>query len=102
MSPWQFSGSEWWQVIKRTLQALKHDNVNVIAAGVAFFSLLAIFPLITAALSIFSYFTNPGDVDAIIRSVSALMPGDALGIITDQISSVLNADQSKVLSLIHI
>jgi len=95
-SPLKFSGSDWWQIIIRTAQATKHDNVNVIAAGVAFFSLLAVFPLISAALSIFSYFTDPGDVDAIIKSVSSLMPGDALGLITDQISSVLNADRSKV------
>lgn len=96
------SGRAWWQIIKRTLHAVKHDNVNVIAAGVAFFSLLAVFPLITAALSIFSYFTDPGDVDAIINSVASLIPDGALGIITDQISSVLNADRSRITAGIFI
>lgn len=94
-SPWKFSGSDWWQILKRTVLASKHDNINVIAAGVAFFSLLAVFPLISAALSVFSYFANPGDVDGIINAVASLMPGEALAIIDTQISSVLNADRSN-------
>ena len=95
-SPWQFSASDWWQIIKRTALASKHDNVNVIAAGVAFFSLLAVFPLISAALSVFSYFSNPSDVDGIINTLATLMPGEAFSIIENQVSSVLNADRSNV------
>ena len=91
-SPWKFSASDWWAVIKRTWKSASYDNVNVIAAGVAFFSLLAVFPLISAALSTFSYFADPGDVDGITESVASLLPGDAFAILDNQVESVLSAD----------
>lgn len=95
-SPWQYGLSDWWAVIKRTFMASQYDNVTVIAAGVAFFSLLAVFPLISAALSIFSFFANPGDVDGITSTLSSLMPSEAYSIIEGQVTSVLNADRGSI------
>lgn len=90
-APWKFSLADWWDVAKRTFKAAHHDNVGVIAAGVAFFSLLAVFPLITAALSTVSYFANPSDVEGITQTVATLLPGEAFAILDDQINSVLSA-----------
>ena len=75
----------------RTWKETNHDNVSVIAAGVAFFSLLAVFPLITAALSTVSYFVDPEDVQGITKSFATLLPGDAYDILDGQITSVLSA-----------
>ena len=94
-SPWHFNRSDWWAVVKRTVQSAQYDNVTVIAAGVAFFSLLAVFPLISAALSTFSYFADPGDVDGMTNTVASLLPGEAYGIIESQITTVLSADEEK-------
>lgn len=94
-SPWKYSGGDWFSVLKRTWLAAHHDNVSVIAAGVAFFSLLAVFPLISAALSTFSYFANPGDVDGIIDTVASLLPGEAFSILEGQVTSVLSAPPSN-------
>lgn len=90
-APWKLTAADWWQVAKRTWKASHHDNVSVIAAGVAFFSLLAVFPLITAALSTFSYFADPSDVEGITKSVAALLPGEAYAILEGQVNSVLSA-----------
>ena len=90
-SPWKYGLSDWWAVIKRTWKEAHHDNVSVIAAGVAFFSLLAVFPLITAALSTVSYFADPSDVQGITGAFATLLPGDAYAILDSQINSVLSA-----------
>ncbi len=90
-SPWKLSAKDWWAVLKRTWLAAHHDNVSVIAAGVGFFSLLAVFPLISAALSTFSYFANPGDVDGITDAVALMIPTEAFQILDGQITSVLAA-----------
>ena len=63
----------------------------MIAAGVAFFSLLAVFPLISAALSTVSYFADPKDVEGIAASVARLIPGEAYSILEGQVNSVLSA-----------
>lgn len=90
-SPWKYGLSDWWNVIKRTWKEAHHDNVSVIAAGVAFFSLLAVFPLITAALSTFSYFADPGDVQGLTRTFADFLPGEAYAILDGQVNSVLAA-----------
>jgi membrane protein len=90
-SPWKYGLSDWRAVIKRTWKEAHHDNVSVIAAGVAFFSLLAVFPLITAALSTVSYFADPSDVRGITSAFATLLPGDAYDILDSQINSVLSA-----------
>ena len=90
-SPWKYGLSDWFNVLKRTWKEAHHDNVSVIAAGVAFFSLLAVFPLITAALSTFSYFADPGDVKSIISTFASFLPEGAYKILNSQVNSVLSA-----------
>jgi len=90
-SPWKYKLSDWLAGLKRTWKEASHDNVSVIAAGVAFFSLLAVFPLITAALSTVSYFVDPEDVQGITNNFAELLPSEAFGILNNQINSVLSA-----------
>ncbi|WP_121098664.1 YihY/virulence factor BrkB family protein [Litorimonas taeanensis] len=90
-SPYKFGLADWWAVIKRTYISAQRDNVSVVAAGVAFFSLIAVFPLISAAISIFGYFANPQDADEATQIISALMPGQAFDVIQNQIVTVVDA-----------
>jgi len=43
MHPKQFSLANWWQITQRVMQKVEQDNMSLIAAGVAFYFLLAIF-----------------------------------------------------------
>lgn len=90
-SPWKYGLSDWFHVLKRTWKEANHDNVSVIAAGVAFFSLLAVFPMITAALSTVSYFVDPSDVQNITSTFAAVLPEEAYNILEGQVNSVLSA-----------
>lgn len=94
--PWQFTLRDWQQISVRVMREVNNDNVGVIAAGVAFFSLLAIFPLITACLSIYGYFADPAKVQEMLLSVSGVMPGDAWVLLNDQITSVVQAPDAKL------
>ena len=87
--PMHFSRRDWLQILVRTGRELSSDNVSVVAAGVAFFSLLAVFPFITACLSIYGYFADPAHVQNMLLSVSGLMPGDAWVLLNDQITGVI-------------
>ena len=48
--------------MKRAWQETKDDNISLLAAGVAFFAFLAIFPALIAAVSIYGLIANPADV----------------------------------------
>ena len=90
-SPWEFSARDWWAIIKRTWREIHDDNVTIVAAGVAFFTLLAIFPLITACLSIYAIFADPGQVENLTQGVNSVLPEQAWNILQAQIISVITA-----------
>jgi len=89
--PLQFTLRDWWHIIKATARETNADNVSVVAAGVAFFSLLAIFPLLTACLSIYGFFADPAKVQELLYSISAVLPADAWAILDQQINAILSA-----------
>ncbi len=47
--PWQ----GWKDILLRTKEDLSKDNLSIVAAGVAFYALLAIFPAIGAMVAIY-------------------------------------------------
>ena len=90
-SPWEFTARDWWAIIRRTWREIHDDNVTIVAAGVAFFTLLAIFPLITACLSIYALFADASQVESLTQSVNSVLPEQAWNILQAQIVSVVTA-----------
>jgi len=87
---------DWWAITKSTWREIHKDNVAIVAAGVAFFSLLAIFPLITACLSIYGYFADPSQVQGLLRNVNSVLPQEAWEILNRQITAVISASSGKL------
>lgn len=90
-SPLKFNLREYGQIAARVFLQINRDNVPVVAAGVAFFALLSIFPLISASLSIYGYVADLSDVQGLVNFLRPLMPEAAWVIISDQIASVVSA-----------
>ncbi|WP_298917818.1 YihY/virulence factor BrkB family protein [uncultured Algimonas sp.] len=90
-TPFGFTLREYGQIAARVFVQVNKDNVPVVAAGVAFFALLSIFPLISASLSIYGYFADLTDVRGMANFLQPLMPKSAWIIISDQIASVISA-----------
>lgn len=95
-SPWRFEPKHYWSVIKRTLVEIREDNVTIVAAGVAFFTMLAIFPLITACLSIYGLFADPYEVQQQINAVASLLPADSWKLLDTQMRAVAAAPPDKL------
>ncbi len=80
-----------WSVVDR----IGRDNVSMIAAGVAFYGLLAIFPALAAIVSVYGLFSDPGEVSRQISSLSYLLPPEALKLITDGLQSFVSKSSSQ-------
>jgi membrane protein len=81
----------WWQVVRRAFKESSADNVPILAAGVAFFGFLAIFPAMIAAITLYGIFADPETVAAQVRDLSAALPEQAQPILADQLQSVASA-----------
>ncbi len=67
----------------------KRDNLSVVAAGVAFYSLLAIFPALAAAVSIYGLVADPAQLQQQLQSMSQMLPQQAYQILDQQLSSLV-------------
>src|SRR5690606_40822593 len=53
----------WRQIALRVKDELSKDNISIVAAGIAFHGLLAIFPAIAALVSIYGLIADPADIE---------------------------------------
>lgn len=93
-SPLRFNRKDIWHIAKCSWGEISRDNVPIIAAGVAFFALLALFPLISACLSIYGYLADPAGAQQHLNRVSGLLPPDAWSLINAQVQSVASAPKT--------
>ncbi|HWP42602.1 MAG TPA: YihY/virulence factor BrkB family protein [Blastocatellia bacterium] len=85
------------QLARRTLREANEDNVLGRAAELAYFFLLALFPLLIFLLSLISFF--PSVQELIFLWLSRLMPPDAKGLIDAWIETVFSTRSGGLLSL---
>jgi membrane protein len=87
-TPGEIPPRGWLAVLKRVKRESVADNASLLAGGVAFFALLAIVPLLVAALAIWGLFANPSDATRLIRDLASGLPHSAQRLISDQLRSI--------------
>ncbi len=95
-TPFKFCLRDWIQVWPRVFKQFSLDNVGVVAAGVAFFSLLALFPLLSMTVAIYGFFSDPSDVYDLIASVSSLLPSSAWAVLNTEIMRIVTAPREHL------
>lgn len=92
-SPVEIPPHGWKDILWRVFSEISDDRVMLIAAGVTFYSLLALVPAITALVSIYGIFADPITVQKQIMLLQGFLPGGALEIIGEQVKRL--AEQPK-------
>lgn len=86
----------WWAILKRVAAQVSTDRVMTEAAGVTFFSLLAMFPAMAALISLYGLFANPRTVSDHLAAMDGLLPGGGLDIIKEQVKSLTSGEPKKL------
>lgn len=87
-TPMEIPALGWKDIFWRVKDEIAKDNVSLIAAGVAFYGLLALFPAITAIIAISGLVVEPNAVVQQLNSLSGVIPDDVIRIMTDQATAV--------------
>ncbi len=90
--PWRIPGNGWKDILVRTWQAIGRDHIGLIAAGVAFYGLLAIFPAIAVGVAVAGLVTDPQDFIGVLNDLSGALPSAAAGILVGQAAAVAGSD----------
>jgi membrane protein len=87
-APHEMPRRGWTDVLWRTWEEASNDRLLSVAAGVTFYVLLALFPAIAAFVSIYGLVADSGTVASHVGSLSAMLPGDAVEIVGEQVNRI--------------
>jgi len=87
---------DWFEIAGLLYSRISEHRVVSIAAGVTFFTLLAIFPAIAALVSIYGIFADPTVIQEHLNDLSSLLPGGAIEVIGDQLQRVSSGGKTAL------
>lgn len=94
--PNQMSWSAWRLVLGRVWQGITIDHLSIIAAGVAFFGILAIFPAIAALIAVYGLVADPHHVAETLDAARPVLPAEVFVMIEGQVDALIAAPQAKL------
>jgi membrane protein len=87
-TPEQIPLQGWRDILWRVLSSISADRILSTSGGVAFFSLLAIFPGIAAVVSLYGLFADASTIGKHLTLLSGILPAGVLALIGDQITFI--------------
>jgi membrane protein len=93
-SPHQVSARGWKDVVVRTWREMRRDNVPLLAAGVAFYALLALVPSLVAFVSIYGLVADPSEIQRNVDDALAAAPTEVQNLVESQLRAIVDAEPS--------
>ncbi len=87
-TPSEIPARGWKDILLRVYQNISEHRVLALAAGVTFYTLLAIFPAIAALVAIYGLFADPATLGDKLGTLPGVLPGGAIDVIRDQLTRV--------------
>ncbi len=97
-TPSQIQLRNWTDILRQAGQNAYKKDLSLVAGGVAYYLLLALFPALAALISLYCLVANPADVMKHVQSLSAMLPASTVKLIGVALSQLVSAS-SKSLGL---
>lgn len=95
-SPAEIPSEGWRDVFWRVWTRFDSEHVMLVAAGIAFFGLLAFVPALAALVAIYGIAFDPAQVVSQVAGISHLLPNDVSSLLQDQLVRLTTAPQEKL------
>lgn len=95
-TPTEIPASGWWQVIRRAWSEAKTDQVPLLAAGVAFFGFLSLFPAIVAAVLTYGLVADPAQIRSQVQDLTEAMPASGRDLLLQQLDALTSAPRQSL------
>jgi membrane protein len=87
-TPKQLPKAAWKQILKRAWKETQQDNVPLLAAGVAFWGFVSIFPALIAAITVYGLVADPEQVQQQVQNLTEALPEDTAELIGSQLEDI--------------
>ena len=86
----------WKDILLRLKDQIRKDRLSIIAAGVAFYGLLAIFPALIALVALYGLAFDPAQVEQQVSALSSILPPAAADILLGQLHDLTSTDSTAL------
>lgn len=94
--PSEIPAQGWKDIGWRVWSEISEDRVMLIAAGATFYLLLALFPALTAFVSVYGFVADPQTIADQVSYLGGLMPSGGLEIIQGQLESLATQNENAL------
>ncbi len=95
-SPHHIPAKGWMDVGYRVYARIGDDRLLAVAAGAVFYMLLALFPAITALVSLYGLYNDPVTINQQLSLLSGVMPATGIDIVREQVTRVADTSNSSL------
>ena len=95
-APWQIPWAGWKDILWRVYASVNDNRLLAVAAGVVFYSLLAIFPAIAAFVSLYGLIADASTIDSHLSLAAGIFPAGAVDILHEQITRLTAKTDAKL------
>jgi membrane protein len=86
----------WIDILRRTYHEVARDRVQAVAAGVTFYGLLALFPALTAFVSLYGLIADAGTIADQMARLQGFLPAGATEFLGDQVNRISSGGGTKL------
>ena len=86
--PSEIPARGWRDILLRVGHRIGEDNLTLVSAGIAFNAMFAVFPAMVLIVSVYGMFASAADVSQQMKSLFALLPGDAASLVESQLRTI--------------
>jgi membrane protein len=86
----------WKDILWRVKDQIKEDRLSIIAAGVAFYGLLAVFPGLIALVAIYGLAFDPAQVEQQVGALRGVLPPQAAEVLLGQLHDLTTTDSTAL------
>lgn len=98
--PGEIPARGWRDVLARIWSEIQDDHLTLIAAGVAFYAMLAVFPGVVALVSWYALVADPEQIRAQLKPLTALLPDEAGQLLVDRLAGAAAVSGNLTLGLV--
>ena len=86
----------WLDIAKRVKNKIQRDQLSIVAAGVAFYGLLAVFPGLVALVGFYGLLVEPAQVEQHVSAISHMLPPQAADLLLGQLHDLATTDRAAL------
>ena len=80
----------------RVWQAIGRDNISIMAAGIAYYAMLSIFPGMSTLVLTYGLVADPATIERHVDALHGVLPTEALKLLSDQLKTLVSAPTEKL------